>query len=1217
MHLTASSDCTQVLTGKPFFIERFLPKTILIMKMLAILLLAAALQVSAESNAQTVTYSARSQSLQKVLAAIEQQTGYAVFYSLEDLKDARKVSVELKAMDMRLALDKILEGQPLRYEIKGNTIVISLSPVQPVNTEKSGEKTPPVSGVVRSAEGTPLSGATISIKGKNVSTSTDEQGRFSLAAEPGDRLIISFVGYETKEIKAGNSTTITITLARRESNLDTAILIVNTGYQTVSKERSTGSFGKPDMSILRNRTGSSNVLQRLEGLVPGLTVNNAPSAKANPLLVRGLSTIGTSINDGSLLTNRTPLYVVDGIPMDDVSTINPQDVADITLLRDATAASIWGSRAANGVIVIVTKRGTINSKTKIQYDSYVNLQGKPDFNYIPTLNSRQYIKAAEDVFDDVTNPWGSVSDWPTYRIGVPPHERIQYAQKAGLITPEQARKSLDSLGSINNKQQIKELWYRPAMLMNHTLSVTGGQKNYSFYVSGAFTDIKSNRPGEKNNSYKLNARQDLRIGERVSLYLITDLSNTVTSAKRNIDIDNRFIPYQLFRSADGRNVSMPYTQFLSDETLLDYQQRSRISLNYNPLDEYNFGSTKGNAFLARNVIGTSIKLFKGLRFEGTYSYVHGSDRSELYDDQKSYPVRTEVVQFTTAPTPNSNPVYALPVNGGTFTVEQRNQKNWIIRNQLVYDRDWNSMDHALTVLLGQEAQEQLSIYNSSKVRGYNTLLQTYAPVDYATLGSIGLSDPVWANNSFNSVLSNDVFGQAETRMRFTSYYANAGYTYVSKYSLNASVRLDKSNLFGLNKAAQSQPVYAIGGKWRMGNEDFMKGISWLRQLDVRLTYGITGNAPVPGTASSYDVIGVGPSPFFPGGIGAYINTASNPNLSWESTKNLNLGFDFRWNDFLSGSIDLYSKKTSNLIGVMPTNGFTGYSAIIGNVGTMENKGIELSLSSTNIATKNFIWTTLLNLSYNKNELTHFNTISPVTTGSGLIAQPYVQGYAAFAVFAYRFAGLDNMGDPKIMLADGKTTKAPKSSKPEDLQFMGTYQPVWNGGLSNNFRYRNWGLNINTIFNLGHVMRRDVNQFYTGRLTQAIAGDFMSGNIHADFDQRWKNPNDELSTNIPSFVSNASLSAARRDISYYTMADINVVSASYIKMRDVTLSYTLPAALLQLRGIDAVTLRAQVSNIMLWKANHFGIDPEFHDAPAGVRSLLSSQGTISFGLNVKF
>ena len=1219
MQLTASSVNVQAMTGKPFYCERLLIKTLLMMKMLAILLLAAALQVSAKTNAQTVTYTAKSQSLQKVLREIEQQTGFAIFYSLEDLKDAKKVSVDLKAVDMKLALTKILEGQRLRYEFKGNTIVISLDPSQPVTKEKQAEKSPPVSGVVQGTDGALLAGATISIKGKDISTTTDEQGRFSLPVEADDVLIISFVGYESKEIRAGRSASLTITLGRKNANLDTAILVMNTGYQSISKERSTGSFAKPDMNIVRNRTGNPNILQRLEGLVPGLTINNAPSAKNNPLLVRGLTTIGASNNVGPALTNRNPLYVVDGIPMDDVSTINPQDVADITLLRDATAASIWGSRAANGVIVITTKKGFISSKPKIQYDAYVNFQGKPDLNYIPTLNSQQYIRAAEDVFDDITYPWGTVSDWQNYRFGVPPHERIQYAQKAGMITQEQARKSLDSLGAINNKQQIKDLWYRPAMLMNHTLAVTGGQKNYTYYVSGAFTDIKSNRPGEKNNIYKLNGRQDLKIGERISLYLITDLSNTITSAKRTIEIDNRFIPYQLFRSADGKNLSMPYMQHLSDETLLDYQQRSRISLNYNPLDEFNYGTTKNNALLARNVIGATVKLLKGLRFEGSYSYVHGSDRGEVYYDLKSYPVRTEIVQFTTAPAPNSNPVYSLPVNGGTFTVNERFRKNWIIRNQLVYDRSWNAMEHAITALVGQESQEQLTTLNSSKVRGYNPLLQTYGPVDYATLGSEGLTDPVWANNSYNSILSNDAFSQQETRMRFTSYYANAAYTYLNKYTLNASARLDKSNLFGFSKSAQSQPVYAIGGKWRMGAEDFMNGIRWLRQLDLRLTYGITGNAPVPGTASSDDVIAVQPTPFFPGGTGAYISTASNPHLSWESTRNINLGIDFSWNDFLSGSIDLYSKKTSNLIGILPTNGFTGYSYIIGNVGTLENKGIELSLLSTNIRRRNFSWTTMLNISCNKNELTHFNTIAPVTTGSALIVQPYVQGYAAFAVFAYRYAGLDNLGDPQIILADGKTTKAPKATKPEDLRFMGTYQPVWSGGLSNSFSYKNWGLSVNTVFNLGHVMRRDVNQFYTGRLSQYLAGDFTTGNInvHPEFEQRWKDPNDESHTNIPAFVSNTSLSAARRDISYYTNADINVVSASYFKMRDATLSYTLPSSLLQPGGIDAIILRAQVSNIMIWKANRFNIDPEFHDAPEALRSLISNQGTISFGLNVKF
>lgn len=1193
-------------------------KILLMMKLTTLLLIVSILQVSAGSFAQKITIVEKDAPLLQVLNQIKSQTGYDFVFNASILKDAKPVSLDLKQTDLKVVLNAIFKNQPLVFSIENNLVVISKKEPSFLENLVDRFQQIDVRGKIVDEKGMGLPGASIKVKGSNQMTTSSQNGDFYLQnVNENAVLTISFVGYAVKEVMAAKDLG-NISLETSSSKLEEVNVTVNTGYQNLSKERSAGSFAKPNLDILKNRSGSTSILQRLDGLVPGLTVNNAPSASDNPFLVRGLSTIGASTSGRGALTNRNPLYVVDGIPLDDVSTINPQDVADITVLRDATAASIWGARATNGVIVITTKRGYASDQVKIQYDGYVNFQGRPDFNYIPTLNSKQFIQAAGEVFDPVVYRWADVSAYPTYNYGVPPHERILYNQSRGLISAAQAKSSLDSLGNLNNVDQIKALWYRPALQTNHTASLSGGTNTYTFYVSGAYTGIKSNRPGDVNNTFKINGRQDLKLGSRVQLNLITDLTNAITANKGKIDIDNRFLPYQLFQDAAGNNLSMPYLQNLTDETRIDYQNLSRINLDYNPLDEYNYNTSKSNTFLSRNVLGLGVKLIKGLRFEGTYSYLRGTSRGEQYNDLKSYGVRSEIVQFTVAPDVNTTPLYSLPTNGGTFAVNQTLQRNWTLRNQLVYDRDWNDKQHQLTLLGGQEAQGQFTLLNGSKVRGYNPLLQTFGAIDYATLGSSGLDNPVWTNGSFNSMLSNDGFSQDELQTRFTSYYANAGYTYQRKYSLNASLRFDRSNLFGLDQAAQNRPVYSVGAKWQMAGEHFLKNSSFLDQLDLRATYGITGNSPSPGTASSYDVITAQQSPFYPGGNGVYISTASNPHLSWERTENMNLGLDFGfWDRRLTGSLDFYRKNTSNLIGSLPTNGFTGYSTIVGNVGDMQNKGFELSLTAVNIRNSDFSWNTQLILSYNKNRITRFNLFAPITNGSGLISQNYLEGYPAFGIFAYQYAGLDNMGDPQVKLADGTITKTPKITKPQDMKFMGTYQPVWNGGLSNIFGYKNWILSINTVFNFGNVMRRDVNQFYTGRLAGAEAGIFTLGNVNAEFADRWKSPGDEANTNIPAYVSNSSLSKSRRDVTYYTNADINVVNAAYVKMRDATLSYRINSSLLKKINVDQLTIRTQVSNVMLWKANHYGIDPEFQYAPTGNRTLIANQGTITFGLNVQF
>ncbi|MDR2285512.1 MAG: TonB-dependent receptor, partial [Sphingobacterium sp.] len=866
------------------------------------------------------------------------------------------------------------------------------------------------------------------------------------------------------------------------------------------------------------------------------------------------------------------------------------------------------------------KKGTQGDRLKVNYNMFINFQGRPDLSYLPSLNSKQFIQAAIETFDPVNYPWEDVFSYTQGTTGVAPHQRIQYNLANGLISADQAKYSLDSLAGIDNRQQIKDMWYRNASLMNHSISLSGGSTNYSFYGSAAYTNATSNQPGEKNNNYKVNLRQDFQLGKHIRLNLITDLTNGMNSAKRNAIVDYNFYPYQLFRDANGQSISMPYMMDLSEEMREDFQNRSLIDLNYNPIDEFNYGHTKGNNFLSRNVLGINIKLIDGLNLEGTYGYTKGSGKTEIYDDTKSYMVRNELVQFTVAPEVGSTPIYYLPENGGRYTLNNQDQQHWTIRNQLSYNKNWQADRHQLTLLLGQEVQEQRYTTHSSTVRGYNELLQTYGTIDYNNLSVNGVDDPVMPNYYGSSLLSNDLFRQSERLSRFKSYYMNGAYTYNHKYAINGSFRIDKSNLFGLDKSAQNRPVWSIGGKWILSEENFMPKTDWLQNLAIRTTYGITGNSPDPGTAASKDILSALQSGFLPDRTGLRIATPSNTKLTWESTKNINIGLDFAlFNNRIYGTVDLYRKRISDMLGIMPTNTFSGYPNIIGNLGDMENKGIELGLNTVNIRKEAFSWNTIFNIAYNKNQITKLNLNTYDNSSMQRIWQNYVEGAPAFSLFAYDFIGLDALGDPRIRLADGTETTTPNVAKQEDVFSQGTYQPVWSGGMTNIFGYKNFTLSAAIIFNLGHVMRKDVNQVYTNRLyhSNARVDGLTSGNLHQDFADRWKQAGDEQYTNIPSYVSNSSLSYTRRDIQYYTMSNLNVVSASYIKLRDISLAYDLPASLINTIHTDRITLRAQVSNLMLWKANKDNIDPEFIDTASGIRTMRANQGSVSFGVNVKF
>jgi TonB-linked SusC/RagA family outer membrane protein len=1205
--------CSRPVTG----ISKFL----VIMKLCVVFLFVIGLQVQARVYAQKVTIEAKNEAVSKVIRQISKQTGYIFLYNSHIFDNDPLISLSLKDASIEQAVKACLSGRPINYTIKEKTIVLAkkeeVNHKVPLNDNQQQRS---VDGFVFDEKSRPLIGATIRVADARVNISTDDKGYFRISDIAEDAsIVVSYVGYNTLTIPVSGKEHFTISLSPLISEMK-EVTVVSTGYQQLDKILAAGSYAKPDMKTFNNRTSSMNVLQRLDGLVPGLTVNNAPNivpnsptdpGSSNPFIIRGV----TSIN-----ANRNPLYVVDGVAIDNISYINPQDVADITVLKDAAAASIWGSRASNGVIVVTTKKGRNNEKLSVSYDGFINVQGRPNLNYIPTLSSRQYIQAAKETFDPVIYPYPVVSSYNGISsTGLPPHLQLLYNQYNGSITGSQAARGLDSLASISNKDQISDLWYRNAFLMNHTISVSGGTQNYSVYGSAAYTDDHSNRPGETNNAYKVNLRQDFKFNNRISAYLITDLNKTSASAKRTINVNNYFLPYQLFQGAGGSHLSMPYMQYFSDATRLANQDLSNINLDYNPLDEYNYGYTRNSGTISRITSGLTVNLIKGLNFQGVYGYVEGNNTTTRFDDEKSYLVRSELLQFTQPGTPPNGPVYYLPTTGGLNDEAHGLQRTWSVRNQLTYQKSWRESLHRLNVLFGQEASENLSRLQSTTLRGYNPDLQTFQPVDYKTLAN-GIFSTIMPNNFGMSQLSPDDLAQlSENRVRYTSYFANAAYTFSNRYTFNGSWRIDQSNLFGKDKSAQNKPVLSGGIKWQLSQEKFMAKFSKLDQLAIRATYGITGNALPAGTGATYDILSPQVSSFFPGGSGLSIATPGNSRLTWERTSTANMGVDFGFFSSISGSLDYYIKKTSNLFSQLAVNPFSGYSQITGNAGGLKNEGLELSLSSVNIRKGDFAWTTTLTGAYNKNKVTKLTQQYPVTFALQKIGMNFVENYPAYAIFAYKYAGLNHEGNPQVRLADGTVTADPYVAKPADVVYAGTYQPVWNGGLSNTFSYKQFSLITNITYSLGNVMRRDVNQIYSGLLTQnnvLFGNGFTSGNLNAEFANRWKAPGDEAHTNIPSYLSDPVANYAR-NVAYYINGDVNVISASYVKMRDLTLVYKLPDALLKLLRMNNITLRAQLSNVMLWKNNKYGIDPEFQNSLSATRTLPVNQHTLSLGVHADF
>ncbi|UII19007.1 SusC/RagA family TonB-linked outer membrane protein [Fulvivirga ligni] len=1164
-------------------------------------------------------------SLEETFNLIRSQTDYQFVYRYDALKDAPPVQLQKGNITTSALLIKALAPTGYAYDFEDNTVIVTKAKKSEQLPQLVTIQAVTVTGVVTDSVGSPLPGATVQIANTNTGVSTDADGRFSISnIEIGTTLIISYIGFRPESIVVSQENMSGLNIILHEDiNTLSEVVFVSTGYETLSKERSAGSFAKPKMDVFQNRSSTMNVAERLDGLVPGLVVNRSPGAELfNPLLIRGLST--------TQLAYSSPLIVVDGVPIADIApltnsnvplsgllNINPQDIEDITVLKDATAASIWGARAANGVIVINTKKGSATDGVKFQYDGFVTWEDTPDLDYLQTLESREFIQVAEDIFNPERNSYNDVTAYTTSGNGIPPHEQILYDRYRGTITEATARRRLDSLASINNRDQIEDIWYRPSILSSHTLSASGGNGGYTFYGSANYTGTQSHRPGEEDDRYKLNIRQNFDAGKRINIDIITDLTYQDKFSPNNITVDSRYLPYQLFKDENGNNVDISHMTQLNDSIRTVMENASLLDLSYTPLDEVDYAYTKNETKSIRNILGAEVKILEGLKFQGKYGYTVNLTDNEVYRDHLAVDQRMQLAEFTVVSAPGSAPQYLLPATGGKYTTRTTNVESWTIRNQLSFVKNWNKRKHQLNLIAGQEAQEQLSVIKTSEVRGYDDRLQSYEQVDYGQLLSVA---NVVKPNQYNypeyglvtsGLNSERYFGRAENTTRFTSYYGNAAYTYNLKYSVNASVRNDQSNLFGLAKAAQNKPVWSVGAKWHISDEVFMQNIDWLNYLSLRASYGITGNAPTPGTAASFDILSPVSSFFFPE-TGLRISTPGNRNLSWERTATTNFGVDFGFLNRISGSLDYYQRRTTDLIGVIPANPLAGYSTVTGNLGDLENDGVELSLQTRNVVLKNFSWSSIINLAYNENKITNLSLVEETTSGARRVDEQFVVDYPAFSLFAYDYAGLDENGDPQVRLADGTITTESTVTVPEDIKFMGTTQPKWNGGFMNTFTYKNFSLNINTVFSLGHVMRRDVNRFYSGNRLIPQTNNFQTGNIHQEYLDRWMEAGDEVFTHIPRHVD---VEDGTRNTDYYVEGDINVISASFIKIRDINLIYNLPSKIFGKTGMDQIALRAQVSNILVWANNDYGIDPEYHFFQ-GIRSPWPGQ-RFTFGLNVKF
>ncbi|MBC7422170.1 MAG: TonB-dependent receptor [Ferruginibacter sp.] len=1118
-------------------------KTLLVMKLTAVLLLAACLQVGAKGNAQNISISQKNTSLEKVFKEIHRKTGYQFFYQDELLKQAKKFDIDVKDASIEQVLEVCFKDQPLNFTITEKAIIVKgKEEAKPANA-------PPlianidrqITGKVTDEKGIPLVGVNVTVVGQKVSVSTDANGNFSIAVADNAVLNFSYVGFKTMKVPVKNKTSLVVTLSLEVSNLNELIVV---GYGKMKKSDLSSAVVNISSSDLQ-RTVNVTLDQALQGKSPNVYVSQtsgAPGAGAS-VIIRGISTVSG---------NYQPLYVVDGVQIrpgvpsggaynsnaslaNELAGINPDDIENISVLEGPAATSIYGSAGANGVLMITTKQGKAGL-TKLNASETQTFQQRP--NTLPVMNLTQYALY------------------------------IQKLQKLGLVgvqPPELADPTL--LGPGTNWQN--EL-FRPTRMQKHSLSLSGGNDKSTFYFSSDYLnqDGVAIGSGFQRGSIRLNltnqATKWLKFGTNLSSFATKENVNTFQGNIINLALgQNPTIPV---KNPDGTfgGPSLAQAQYATTNPVAV----ATLNNNYN----------------------TSFGIIGGLNFDITpiKNLVWHTEINGNYTFNNNF---------------TFNPSYTIGAYVNPNTTGSRGSSNnyWASLNTRV-QYDYKIKEHAITVMAGHEAQYFAYQGLSGNGQGYSTNsiqeLSVAAPLTQTT-------------SSYRGNGANE------------SYFARLNYVYNDKYIVQFVGRRDGSSNFGPNNKFGTFPAVSVA--WKISEEKFMKSLSFVNDLKLRAEYGISGNAASGGAIYSrlYPTATVfGSNGFLPANF-------PNPDLKWEQDKSFNVGLDLHmFHNRVEVIADAYRKDISNLIlaasgpsymGGFLNGGYGGQmSWPIKNYGGMRNEGIGISVNTINIVKKDFQWKTGVNFSIDRNKVTKLvSTIytqyysstnsrqaqfltqvgQPLSMFTGYIAEGLFQNYKDIAGHAVQTGakGTSLVIDPvkgswvgdvkfKDINNDGVVNN-------EDRTIIGNPWPKFTYNFNTTFDYKGFELSLfftgvqgNQLLNL----TRYQNEFLPLGTTpysnhfQGAANFAMPSSL---------NPADALNVTLtnPGFnIQRPSKDDANGSV---RLSQWNVEDGSYLKLKNVRLSYRVPSKFLSRTNFFKGALFTIQSQNVFTITKYTGYDPE--------------------------
>ncbi|RAK02292.1 TonB-linked SusC/RagA family outer membrane protein [Larkinella arboricola] len=1132
----------------------FRVKLLVAMTRILFLLIATFTQVAADGLGQNITLNAKNAPLETVLTSIEKQTSFLFLYDKLDLPEAQKISVRVKNATIDQALTAVFQNLPLSYRIFNQTIVLkkvvrvsapeSLLPLklpeirQAINPiQKTVEEIPqranrPIRGKVTDENGNAFPGVSILVKNSQMGTTTDNAGEYRLnipdaLAQSGDlTLVASFVGYKSQEIRVGNRQEINFGMVVDTKTLNDVVVV---GYGTQAKSSITGSVASVPMKSISNQPLSS-LDQAMAGQIAGVNVAQTKGAPGGGVSVRVRGT-------GSIGAGNEPLYVIDGFPvgsdynstLNPLATINPNDIESIEILKDASAAAIYGSRGSNGVVLVTTKHGK-SGKSTVQFDTYYGLQQVA--NKIEMLNAREY---AEYNTEARNNAWVDRGGKATDPNSVRP---------ANLQIPEMFMNP-ESLGKGTDWQDEV---FRTAPIQNHQLSVSGGTDKTQFFVSGAYFKQDGIVMNTGFDRYSARINLDHQASDRVKIGL--NLSPSFSSNKL-LPVEDQVFTGGILGSALSLPPTVPvYNPDGSFTTLLGPSPYN-IGVIDNPVaiaskiqDRKTFFRTLGNAY-------AEIRILEGLKFRTSFGLDYADSRQNAY-----------------YPSDLGRDGVPAPVQARASASTGRDL-NWLNENILSYKRTFNGK-HELDVLAGFTAQKARSEYSSLAATNFPTDLVTTLNAGQVTAGGTGISE--WS---------------------LLSYLGRVNYTYASKYLFSATVRRDGSSRFGASNKWGTFPSASVGWYVSeedfFKNQPVVTdlkirasyGLAGNNAIGNYSQIGLLGNRRYSLGAGTGTVV-----------YGLYPLSITNDQLGWEMMQQMDIGLDFGvLRNRLMFTVDYYNKNTTDLLLNVPVPGSTGYETALQNIGKVNNRGWEFSVNSKNL-TGGFKWSTNFNISFNRNKVValgpegnpiiskspSFSPNTHITRIGSSIGSFW--GYDVIGIYqtqeevdnspAVKGSTGSRPGDLKFRDVDGDGTITPN-----DVTIIGDNYPDFFYGITNNFSVGRFDLSI-----LGDGVQGLQLLNGSRRNIGLVNGSYSRKDVLG----RWQSPEKPGDGRTP----RANVSPTGGNVSY--VSSLLVEDASFFRIRNINLRYALPETACKALFIRNASVSLSVQNAFTF-TKYRGYNPE--------------------------